>query len=315
MSSSRTGIVFDPVCKQHHPGGYHPESPARIDAVMDSIHASKLIESLDPIPARAATDDELRLCHTPAYIETVRREVIFGYPTLTTGDTDISIGSLDAACLAAGGVLAAVDAVMEGRVRNAFCNIRPPGHHATADLGMGFCVFNNVALAARYAQRIHGVDRVLIADWDVHHGNGTQAIFYEDPSVFFFSTHQWPLYPGTGAAGETGLGLGKGFTMNCPFPRGSGRREIVGAFQSGLLPAMERFRPELVLISAGFDSRIGDPLGGFVLTDDDFSELTGILMDIADRHCKGRLVSALEGGYNLEGLASAAAAHVSRLAV
>jgi acetoin utilization deacetylase AcuC-like enzyme len=313
MNVLPTGIVSDPVCKQHHPGAYHPECPARIDAVMSGIETGVPQCRLETIPARPATDEDLHLCHTPGYVRTVRQEILSGYSTLTTGDTDISAGSWEAACLAAGGMLEAVDAVMQGRVRNAFCIVRPPGHHATSNQGMGFCVFNNIALGARYAQRVHGVDRVLIADWDVHHGNGTQEIFYEDPSVFFFSTHQWPLYPGTGTAGETGSGGGKGFTMNCPFPRGSGREEIIGAFRSELLPAMDRFRPDLVLISAGFDSRIGDPLGGFVLTDDNFAELTGIVMDIANRHCKGRLVSILEGGYNLSGLASASAAHVGRM--
>jgi acetoin utilization deacetylase AcuC-like enzyme len=217
------------------------------------------------------------------------------------------------AARAAGAGLNAVDAVAGGRVRNAFCLVRPPGHHANATRGMGFCLFNNVAIAARYAQRKHGVGRVLIVDWDVHHGNGTQDIFYEDSSVFFFSTHQWPLYPGTGRADETGAGEGAGTTMNFPFPEGSGRAEILGAVQKSLIPAMEAHRPELVVISAGFDSRVGDLLGRFTLTDDDFVDLTRAVMEIADRYAGGRIVSMLEGGYNLDGLASAAAAHVGAL--
>src|ERR1039457_2550519 len=175
--------------------------------------------------------------------------------------------------------------------------------------GMGFCLFNNAAIAARYAQRNHGVGRVLIVDWDVHHGNGTQDIFYRDASVFFFSSHQWPLYPGTGRADETGDGPGEGATMNFPFPAGAGRREILGAVENHLLPAAARFQPDLVLISAGFDSRVGDPLGRFTLTDIDFADLTRAVMGIAG----GRVVSVLEGGYNLAGLASAAAAHVAAL--
>jgi acetoin utilization deacetylase AcuC-like enzyme len=179
---------------------------------------------------------------------------------------------------------------------------------------MGFCILNNVALAARHAQRAHGAGRVLIVDWDVHHGNGTQDIFYRDSSVFFFSTHQWPLYPGTGRSDETGEEKGSGTTMNFPFPAGSGRTEIFGAVQDSLIPAMEQFRPEMIFISAGFDSRIGDLLGRFTLTDDDFADLTRIVKEMADRWAGGRVVSVLEGGYNLGGLAMAARAHVGALA-
>ena len=201
-----------------------------------------------------------------------------------------------------------------GQASNAYCVVRPPGHHATANRGMGFCIFNIVAVAARYAQKRYGAGRVLIVDWDVHHGNGTQDIFYRDPNVFFFSSHQWPLYPGTGRADETGDGPGTGTTMNFPFPAGSGRAEILGAIRESLTPAMEKFRPEFVLISAGFDSRVGDLLGLFTLTDQDFTDLTSAVMEIAGASAGGRLVSVLEGGYNLTGLASAAAAHVAALA-
>ena len=244
----------------------------------------------------------------------VAEDVADGLVVLSTGDTAINgQASLDAACLAAGGLLAAVDAVCTGRVGNAFAVVRPPGHHATPEKGMGFCIFNSVALAARHAQAVHSIERVLIVDWDVHHGNGTQDTFFEDGSVLFFDTHQSPLYPGTGAADETGRGAGAGFTINCPFPAGTGRKEIVGAFRERLIPAANLFRPELVLVSAGFDSRVDDPLGRFTLTDADFAELTGIVREIADRHAGGRVVSTLEGGYSLDGLAAAAAAHVGRL--
>jgi acetoin utilization deacetylase AcuC-like enzyme len=203
--------------------------------------------------------------------------------------------------------------VVKGVAKTAFCVIRPPGHHANAVKGMGFCVLNNVAIAARYARRRLGIERVLIVDWDVHHGNGTQDIFYEDGSVFVFNTHQAPWYPGTGAANETGAGEGKGTTLNCPFPAGSGREEILGAFEKQLVPAMEKFRPELVMISAGFDSREGDPLGNFRLTDKDFADLTKLVRGIAEKSAGGRVVSMMEGGYNLVGLASAATAHVQAL--
>jgi len=203
--------------------------------------------------------------------------------------------------------------MVEKRISNAFSIGRPPGHHATAVRGMGFCIFNTVAIAARYAQRKHGVGRVLIADWDVHHGNGTQDIFYTDGTVFFFSTHQSPWYPGTGAVNERGEGRGEGMTLNCPFPAGASRREILGAFQEQLLAAANEVKPELVLISAGFDSRAGDPLGQFLLSDGDFADLTRVMREIADKHAGGRLLSVLEGGYSLTGLASGVRSHVKAL--
>jgi acetoin utilization deacetylase AcuC-like enzyme len=308
-----TALMADPVFREHLTGRRHPECPARFDAVLDSLERTGLIAKMLRVDARDATEEELTLCHTPEYLRTAQSDVASGRPYLSTGDTDITPNSWDVAVRAAGGVLNAVDAVFTGAARNAFCAVRPPGHHANAGRGMGFCLLNNVAIAARYAQRRHGVARVAIVDWDVHHGNGTQDIFYRDGSVFFFSTHQWPLYPGTGRADETGEGAGKGTTMNFPFPAGSGRREIMGAVEDSLLPAMDRFRPELVLISAGFDSREGDLLGRFTLTDEDFTDLTRAVMGIAARHAGARLVSMLEGGYNLEGLASAATAHVAAL--
>jgi acetoin utilization deacetylase AcuC-like enzyme len=262
---------------------------------------------------RAVTNDDLLLAHAPEYIALAEREIRSGADNLSTGDTAISRHSWDAALKAAGSALAAVDGVISGKVKRAFCVVRPPGHHANADRGMGFCVFNNIALAARHAQRRHGVERVLIVDWDVHHGNGTQDIFYEDGTVFFFSTHQFPWYPGTGRAEETGAGAGKGTTLNCPLPAFSGREKIFTCFEQKLLPAAEKFRPELVLISAGFDSREGDPLGQFLLKDKDFADLTRLVAGIAERHAGGRIVSLLEGGYNLSGLATAATAHAVAL--
>jgi acetoin utilization deacetylase AcuC-like enzyme len=233
--------------------------------------------------------------------------------SLSTGDTDIGPRSFEVALHAAGTCLNAVDMVMKGSVENAFCIVRPPGHHASANRGMGFCLFNNIAVAARYAQRQYGVERVVIADWDVHHGNGTQDIFYSDPSVFFFSTHQSPWYPGTGAASETGAGAGEGTTLNCPFPAGSGRDQIAGAFREKFKPRMDDFRPDLILLSAGFDSRLGDPLGRFVLTDADFADLTALLLEIAGKYARGRLISVLEGGYDLNGLSRAVYAHAHSL--
>jgi acetoin utilization deacetylase AcuC-like enzyme len=265
---------------------------------------------MTPLPAGA---DLVEAVHDRAYIETVLREVKSGAPSLSTGDTGICAESAEAAFSAAACVATAATAIMEGRVGNAFCAVRPPGHHATRSRGMGFCVFNNAAAAARHVQRRHGVGRVLIVDWDLHHGNGTQDIFYEDPTVFYFSTHQYPAYPGTGAASETGSGPGKGFTMNRPLARGSGDADIIQAFTGSLLPAARQFRPEFVIVSAGFDARVGDPLGQLAVTDEGFGRLTGIVMEIAAEYASGRLLSCLEGGYDLDGLASAAERHIRAL--
>jgi acetoin utilization deacetylase AcuC-like enzyme len=311
--ATTTALLLDSVYKQHLTGSGHPERPERLDAVAGGLEREGLVRDAVRLPPRRATEDEIAMAHAREYIAVVRRDIARGAHDLSTGDTSVSPKSLDVALEAAGGVLNAVDAVVGGRVKNAFCAVRPPGHHATAVRGMGFCVFNNIAVAARYAQKKHGLKRVMIADWDVHHGNGTQDIFYTDGSVFFFSTHQSPWYPGTGAPEETGESAGKGKTMNCPFASGSGRKEVVGAVRERLMPAMKSFEPELVLISAGFDSRIGDPLGQFRLTDEDFADLTRMLMDVADEHAGGRVVSVLEGGYSLEGLAAGVASHVKTL--
>jgi acetoin utilization deacetylase AcuC-like enzyme len=309
----KTGIVGDPAVREHDTGPGHPEQPARYSAVMDRLQFTGLLDYLPHIDPHLASPDQLALVHTRPYIALTEKEVKAHHGQLSTGDTTICPGSFDAALRAAGCTLAATDAVMQGRINNAFCVVRPPGHHASQARGMGFCLFNNIAVAARYAQKQFGIDHVAIIDWDVHHGNGTQDIFYEDPSVLFFSTHQSPWYPGTGAAGETGAGAGIGTTINCPFPAGAGRREILGAFQQVLLPKLHEFRPELVFISAGFDSRIKDPLGQFLLDDQDFVDLTRLLMEVAASYAGGRVVSVLEGGYNLSGLASAATAHVRAL--
>jgi acetoin utilization deacetylase AcuC-like enzyme len=236
-----------------------------------------------------------------------------GRRQLSTGDTVISDGSLEAALLATGGVLSAVDGVMAGSVANAFCAVRPPGHHATPAAGMGFCFFNSVAVAARYAQRRHGVGRVLIVDWDVHHGNGTQDAFYDDGSVLFFSSHQHPWYPGTGRRNEAGRGEGLGMTVNAPLRAGSGFAEILGEMETRLEPVLAEVRPELVLLSAGFDSRMDDPLGRFTVTDEEFAALTRRVMDYARTYAGGRLVSVMEGGYNLATLGGVVAAHVKEL--
>jgi len=307
-----TAFLADPIAKEHNTLPGHPERPARWDAAVKGLGGL----ALAAVPPREATREELKLSHTPGYICVARRDVETGQATLSTGDTDICPRSYEVALRAVGTCLNGIDLILGGNgdsANNAFCIVRPPGHHASADRGMGFCLFNNIAIAARYAQKKYGLERILIADWDVHHGNGTQDIFYDDPSVFFFSTHQSPWYPGTGSAREKGENEGNGATMNCPLPAGSGRDEVLGAFRTRLLPAMQDYRPDVVLISAGFDSRMNDPLGRFLLTDADFAELTSLLQEIADKHCRGRLMSVLEGGYSLDGLTRAVAAHAQAL--
>lgn len=308
-----TGIVADARVEQHDPGPGHPEQPARYAAVMNGIETAGLLSELFRIESRIASDDEVKLVHSQGYLALIEREVAENRYQLSTGDTAINSHSAEVARLAAGCVLAAVDAVFSRKVANAFCAVRPPGHHASQARGMGFCLLNNIAIAARYAQKIHGAERIVIVDWDVHHGNGTQDIFYADGAVLFFSTHQSPWYPGTGDALEHGEGEGFGTTINRPFPAGSGAREIVGAFRDDLLPAAREFHPDLILISAGFDSRRGDPLGLFTLSDADFADLSHMMTDLAAECCEGRLISVLEGGYNLAGLSLASQAHVQAL--
>lgn len=307
---AKTALLLDELLTHHQTAPGHPERPERLAAVraaLEPLNAPLILAS------RRADPAEVTLCHDPRYLESVLKDIRDGETELAGGDVSVSAESGEVALHAVGGVIDTVDAVLGGQADNAFCAVRPPGHHARPAAAMGFCLFNNVAIAARHAQKHHGIERVAIIDWDVHHGNGTQEIFYRDGSVLFFSTHQSPWYPGTGSADETGDGKGSGKILNRPLPAGSGRTEVAGAFRQTLLPALEQFRPELLLISAGFDSRAGDPLGHFRLTDADFTELTRLLRDAADRHCHGRLVSLLEGGYNLQGLGPAVHAHVAEL--
>lgn len=310
----QTGLVTDSQLAQHIAGANHPEHPDRIAAVLTYLEKGALAENLVKIRSRTASEDELERVHSAAYIKRVSVEAAAGLQQLSTGDTGINRMTPEVARLAAGCAVAAVDAVFAREVHNAFCATRPPGHHASQSRGMGFCVFNNVAIAARHAQKVYGAERVAIIDWDVHHGNGTQDVFYDDGSVLFFSTHQSPWYPGTGAVSETGSGPGDGKIINCPLPAGSAAGAVLGAVKARLLSALEVFCPDLILISAGFDSRIGDPLGQFLLTDADFRELTLLVLDAAENYCDGRLVSVLEGGYSLQGLGLAAEAHVRALA-
>jgi acetoin utilization deacetylase AcuC-like enzyme len=313
-TAAGTGFVYDGVYLKHDTGAGHPERPERLTAIVEQLKQKGLLAKLVELKPAAAPVEWLTKVHTPAYVERVGRSCRAGAGYLDSADTPVSTNSYDVALLAAGGVLCAVDAVMEGRVENAFCAVRPPGHHALKERAMGFCLFNNVAIAARYIQHKHKLARVLIVDWDVHHGNGTQACFYDDPTVFYFSTHQSPFYPGTGSAEERGEGSGRGFTLNVPLPAGSEDAQYKQAFEEKLKPAAAAFKPDFVLVSAGFDAAKGDLLGGMKLTPAGYAQLTRIVKEIARQHCQGRLVSVLEGGYHLEALAASVEAHVRTLA-
>ena len=310
----KCGIVYDPIFKKHRTGSGHPENPERASFIYQSLKERNILSATEQIPVKKCKLEDLCLVHNRNYLQLAKEEIERGEKSLSTGDTATCKDTWEISTLVTGGVINAVEKVIYGKINNAFCITRPPGHHANANKGMGFCLFNHIAIAAKYAQKKLGVKKILIVDWDVHHGNGTQDIFYEDDSVFFFSTHQSPWYPGTGERVETGKGKGLGYTMNYPFAAGSGKEEILQyAFESELPRQMKKFKPELILISAGFDSRIDDPLGQFRLTDQDFYDLTKLILDLADEYANGNVVSILEGGYNLNGLAKASAAHVQAL--
>lgn len=309
-----TALVHHPIYEKHDTGVGHPETPLRYSAVMEVLREDeKFWSSLNEITPEQASKGLVQAAHTPQHFKRVENAFDNGLDRLDA-DTTISMKSFDAAMYAAGGAVAAVDAVMQGEADNAFVVVRPPGHHATSENAMGFCLFNNVAVAARHAQnKYKEIDRVAIIDWDVHHGNGTQGIFYDDPSVYFFSMHQYPWYPGTGARGETGHGRGLGSTMNVPVKAKTNAIEHVRMFEGAIEDISRKFRPDMIFISAGFDAHESDPLGQLRLEDEDYRSMTNTLKQWANDACDGRIVSCLEGGYNLNTLGTTVKNHIDEL--
>lgn len=311
------GFIYHPGYLLHDTGGAHPESPSRLEAITNRLNETGLIKELTEVQPPEPREDItawITTIHRPSHVERLESSQPEAGVHLIDADTAMSPGSYPAALLAVEGVLTAVDGIMKGDFKRAFCAVRPPGHHAEADQAMGFCLFNNVAVAARYIQKQYNLSRIMIIDWDVHHGNGSQHIFEADPSVFYFSTHQFPLYPGTGSDRERGIGKGEGFTLNVPMPAGGGDDEYMTIFDKVLGPAVEAFRPEFFIISAGFDAHEEDPLANMRITDAGFAEMTRRVVEWSDRLAGGKVLSCLEGGYNLDALGRSVEGHIRNLA-
>ena len=301
------GFVYSNEFLEHVPPSGHPERPERLRRLLQHLKESRLMEEvvqIDPLPA---PEERILAVHTRSHYENVRALCMAGGGLLDEGDTHASPRSFTVAVLAAGAVVAAVDAVVGGKVAGAFCATRPPGHHAEVDRPMGFCLFNSVAIGARYAQQRHGMNKVAILDWDVHHGNGTQHVFEDDPSVFYISLHQYPFYPGTGGRDERGKGRGEGFTLNIPLPAGTGETGYLAALDEEIVPALRAFAPDLLFISAGFDAHEDDPLADMRLTEGSFAKMTARVKEIAP------VVSVLEGGYHLDALGRSVEQHLRAL--
>jgi acetoin utilization deacetylase AcuC-like enzyme len=319
-----TALIYDPIFLEHKTPRNHPESPQRVEEAYLVLEALGWLEreGLVQLAPRAATEDELAAVHETAYIQEVKeasrkaaeQEERTGHRSLHFAtDTYVSAKSYEAAIKAAGAPLTAIDAIMQGEVNNAYCLVRPPGHHALPEAAMGFCLFNNVAVAARYALDKYGLDRVMIIDYDVHHGNGTQEMFYDDPRVLYFSVHQAPFYPGTGLSDERGEGPGLGTTINVPLPATTGYETYEPVFRQVMAPAADRFNPQLILVSAGYDAHWNDPLGQMNLSTVDFAQLNGVIIELANLLCDGRLVMVQEGGYSQEVMGACVATSINWL--
>jgi acetoin utilization deacetylase AcuC-like enzyme len=309
---SKTALVYHSDYLSHNTG-FHPEKAQRLIAIIDYLREHKFLDELVQIEPDLTSREWIEEIHSPYYIDQVERACLRGDTILDYGDTVISAESFQVALRAVGAAIVAADYIMENKVSNAFAAVRPPGHHAEKTQAMGFCIFNNIAIAARYLQKKYKLEKIFILDWDVHHGNGTQHAFEEDPTVFYCSLHQFPHYPGSGSERERGMGEGEGFTLNIPMSAGSTDEEYINAFEEKVVPAADSFSPDFVLISAGFDAHQDDPLAGINLTDDTYYRMSKIMKGIAESHCSGRLISFLEGGYNLSALAKSVAAHLKAL--
>jgi acetoin utilization deacetylase AcuC-like enzyme len=308
---TRTAVVVDKEYLKHLPGASHPERPERIKVMLD------LAAGLDPhkfalLPPRSASRFEVEQTHNADHVRLVESTSTFNRYALD-GDTITSRDSYGVALLAVGGFLNVLDSIAAGESANGFALVRPPGHHALRNRAMGFCLFNTMAIGAEYLKRRHGAKKIMIVDWDVHHGNGTQDAFYDDPSVLFVSTHQFPFYPGTGALNEIGTGPGEGFTLNVPLPAGCADRQYLQIFQDIVVPAADSFQPEWILVSAGFDPHERDPLGGMGVTERGFGAMARTLIDLAEEFAGGRIAFLLEGGYDLTALRQSAAAVLAEL--
>lgn len=308
----RTALVYHPIYLKHDTGAHHPERASRLQSILRKLQKTALIDKLKLVEPDAGGVDDIALVHGRDYILSIKDVCTRGGGNLDP-DTRVSRDSYDVALFAAGGVIKAIDMVFGREVDNAFCMVRPPGHHARPLQAMGFCLFNNIAIGARYLQNKYNIKRILIIDWDVHHGNGTEEMFYGDPTVFYMSLHQYPHYPRTGAREDIGAGAGKKYNLNIPMQAGSGDNEYIKVFQEVIVPQVKDFKPEFILISAGFDGHRDDPLSSINLTETGYSEMTKIIKEAAMHYCKNRIVSVLEGGYNLFSLANSVHVHLESL--
>jgi acetoin utilization deacetylase AcuC-like enzyme len=303
---ARSAVVIDPEYLKHDPGQFHPERPQRLKVLLELARGLDA-QKFQLLPPRAASREEIASCHAGDYIDRVQATSTVNRCALD-GDTVTSRDSFGVGLLATGGLLKLCDTIAAGEARNGFALVRPPGHHALKDRAMGFCLFNTVAIGARHVLRQYGAERVLIMDWDVHHGNGTQDAFYSDRSVLYLSTHQYPYYPGTGAADESGAGAGAGYTVNLPLPAGCGDPEYLRVFKDIVLPIAEKFAPDWILVSAGFDPHRRDPLGGMNVTESGFGAMAAMLVALAEKYAGGKIAFLLEGGYDLSALKNSVAA-------